>query len=259
MLLVDYRSGSKELIEPLRRMGLTVDETDLHSGDIAFIGRGEKGVPIWIGIEFKTLTELMQSMRTGRLTGHQLLKMQDDFRFKYLFIEGLLRMNEHGQLLRRSGRGTWKPMPGALPISELFKRLFSLTMGTGTLWSIFDNRALTLRAIVDLYRTWTDKDQDQHRSHLAMYDPPPIVPINQQRQMLCKLPGVNVKGSKALLGQFGSVRNVCNASAKQIADVETVDDHGKTRRLGDAAGLRMEQFVTELVGEAADVRRQKRR
>lgn len=246
MLLVDYRSGSKELIEPLRKAGLKVGEEDLNSGDIAFIGRGEKGEPVWVGIEFKKLGELMQSFRSGRLQGHQLLKMQEDFRYNYLFIEGALRFNEHGRLMQRRGAREWRTMPGSFSVGELLKRLFSLHITTGMNWMMFDTRANTLKGIETLYRSWTDKDMDQHKSQIAMYDPPPLVPISEQRQLLAKLPGISTAFSKGAVTRFGSVRNAINAPAKQWAEVVATDDKGKARRLGDAAGQKIEEFVTTI-------------
>ncbi|MEQ1575906.1 MAG: ERCC4 domain-containing protein [Vicinamibacterales bacterium] len=244
MILVDYRSGSKELIAPLRKAGLPVEESDLDSADLAFCGRGEKDEGVLIGIEFKTLGELMQSLRSGRLQGHQLLKMQSDYRFKYLFVEGIIRFDAQGQLMRRGRRGLWVPMPGAMSIAELLKRVERLQIAFGLLPRYYDIRANTLKAIEMLYRTWTDKAQDKAQSHIAIYEPAAIVPINPKRQMLCKLPGVSLKVSAAAKKHFGTVRKAVNASADQWADVATVDDHGATRRLGRKSAEKIVHFVT---------------
>src|SRR4051812_5465590 len=103
MLLVDPRAGSVNLIEPLRAQGLEVVETHLESGDVGFIGRGEGGVPVHIGVEYKTLSDCISSMRTGRLEGHQLLGMRADpplYDFAYLLIEGT-PLVQNGQLMER--------------------------------------------------------------------------------------------------------------------------------------------------------------
>ena len=43
-LHIDPRAGSADLIEPMRALGIPVEEKWLNSGDISFTGRGEGGV-----------------------------------------------------------------------------------------------------------------------------------------------------------------------------------------------------------------------
>ena len=88
MILVDTRAGSNELIEPLLKAGLPVEEATLEFGDLAFLGRGEGGKKLTIGIEHKKMGDLVQSMTGGRLAGHQLPGMLGMYDRCWLIAEG---------------------------------------------------------------------------------------------------------------------------------------------------------------------------
>lgn len=248
MLFVDYREGSKELIDPLLKRGLPVERSDMDSGDIAFIGRGEGGEPVWVGIEHKKMSDLIQSLRTGRLN-EQAEKMQRDYRFRYLLIEGQLRFGPQGHVLRRVGRyrDDWKPMPGNMRIGELLKRLATLHLMTGLtpIWS--ETQANSLKHIEMLYRVWTDTDLDAHKSHMALHEPRTAIPISEQRAVLCRLPGVQLKTSGVALKKFKSVRRAMNGTVREWAELKTKDDKGGERRVGEKTAQRIVDFLTEEV------------
>lgn len=244
MLLVDYRQGSQELIEPLQQMGLDVDQCDLPAGDISFVGKGEKGKQVTIGVEFKKLDELVGSLRTERLQGHQLLKMQDMYDFKYLLIEGELLIDKAGKLLKRVSRRETRPMHGQLSISEFFKRLNVLHLRGGLNWQILHSRRLILKWIEALYRTWTDKALDEHKSHLALYSPPPIVPISEFRDVVRRFPRVGFKASLAVEQAFGgSLKRAVMASEEEWAAIATTAKDGKRKRLGMEAAKAIRAFL----------------
>ena len=56
-LLIDDRIGSAELAKYLALLKLPIEMTRLGYGDFAFLGNGEGGVPVPVGIERKTLTD----------------------------------------------------------------------------------------------------------------------------------------------------------------------------------------------------------
>ena len=80
MIWVDSRIGSKDLAAPLTRLGLPAELTTLPFGDIAFEGQGDDRGPLTVGIEFKVLTDLVQSLRSGRLVGHQVPGLRQTWR-----------------------------------------------------------------------------------------------------------------------------------------------------------------------------------
>lgn len=234
MLLVDDRAGSKELAGPLSKLGLPIELTRLAFGDLAFIGRGEKGADVSIGIEFKQLGELVQSIRSERLQGFQLLGMRDEYDYSYLFFEGPWLYDKQGLLQRRS-KATNKPVPlgGQMTISELLKRVFVLHLRGGLNPWPTTSREDTLSSIRDLYRTWTDTALDKHKSHLGIYQAPGLVPISDIRRTFKSFPGLGMAGAQAADQYFGgNVARACSASVEEWSNIVTIDDKGKPRRLG---------------------------
>lgn len=245
MLYVDSRAGSCELIEPLREAGLEVEVCQLPAGDIMFEGKGEGGRPVSIGIEHKKLPDLVQSLRTERLAGHQLVEMCDTLDYRWLFVQGELLYDKRGKLLKRTGRQQFRPMGGGMTVGELLKRVFVMHLrgGLNPWWT--QNRRESVTAIEMLYRVWTDKALDEHTSHLAMYQPPTLVPVSDERAILAKLPGIGFKASAAVEAHFGgSLIRAFNAPVEEWAEIATVDEKtGKTRRIGMKVATRVVRFI----------------
>ena len=78
MILVDSREGSKQLQPLLRDSKLT----RLEFADFAFTGSDRDGRISQIGIEYKTLPDVLSCIADGRFAGHQLpgmMKAYDHF------------------------------------------------------------------------------------------------------------------------------------------------------------------------------------
>lgn len=224
MLLVDYRAGSAELLKPLQAMGLPAESGDIPA-DLAWEGRGEGGAPVMVGVEFKKLEELVQSLRTQRLQGHQLLKMRENFQFNYLLIEGELHYDKHGRLTKRTGARSFRPLPGSMSCGELLKRLVVLHLRGGLNVVHSHSRRESLRWIEALYRTWTDTDLDAHKSHIAIYQAPTLAPISTFRGFVTRFEGLGIKTSKAVEAHFGgNLRKAVNATKAEWMKVPGVGE-----------------------------------
>ena len=224
-LLVDDRAGSHELVKPLRKLGLPVEETRLESADVMFEGRGEGGRPVLVGIEYKKLGELVQALRTERLQGHQLLKMQAAYDFNYLLIEGEVLYGPSGILVQPSGyrRGQTRPIPGKMGVAELLKRLHVLHLRGGliSLWAT--TKEESYQHISALYRVWTDCALDEYKSHIAIYRPPALAPISQFRTFVQSLDGISFGTSKAIEAHFnGSIKAAVNASWEEWLKIDGI-------------------------------------
>ncbi len=244
MILIDPREGSKELAAPLRKLGLEVnDDCELPFGDIVFEGRGVDGAAVTVGIEFKKLEELVASLRTGRLQGHQLPGMQD-FDYRYLLVEGELRYDQTGALQEQGRFRSKRPMAGGMTVNELLKRLnvMQLCGGLNPVWA--SSRSDTLQHIVALYHTWTDTDLDKHKSHLGVYIPKSFIPISPVRRTLTTFPGIGIRSSKAVEEAFGgSLATAIMASTERWANIQVVDDKGKSRKLGMKHAEKIRKFI----------------
>ncbi len=220
MILLDPAIGSKELQEPLLKLGLPVDMCRVDA-DIVFEGRGVGGSSVTIGVEYKKLHELIQALRSERLQGHQVPKMQA-FDFKWLLVEGEVLLDKQGYLARRTGRKTSKRMEGSMTFNELVRRLVVLQISRGLQWVIVDNHEQTIKFIETLYRTWTDVDQDEHKSHIAIYEPQPLVAISQFRRTVATLPGIGIGISRRVEEMFPSIRDAMLATPEAWARVEGI-------------------------------------
>lgn len=223
MLLVDRREDDFKY-QILERKGLPTVRTELEFGDYAFEGRGELDAPVQIGIEYKKLHELVQSMRTSRLEGHQLLGMRSGptplYDFAYLYVEGEVLYDGRGVLLERKwrmGRPIIEPMKGGMNAYEFLKRMEVLHLRGGLNVRFFKTRELAMDGIEVLYRVWTDKALDAHTSHIAIYNPPTLVPVSQFRRTINTLPGLGLERSASAQRVFGNIRRAINATVHEWA------------------------------------------
>lgn len=241
MLLVDKRAGSKDLIKPLRAIlgADNVEEVTLDFGDIAFTGRGVKDTPIDVGIEHKKLDDIVACCRDGRFAGHQLPGLRKDYQHAWLMIEGQWKHDAAGFITTYQGphRG-WKPLPGKMRASEFEKHILTFELCGGVHVRYTNTRADSVRAIVDLYRWFTDKPMDAHTSHLAVHTPATLGPVSAFRKAVMAWPHVGFKMSKAAEKRFGSVEQAAMASAAWWAEVET-----EGRRFGEVNAQKLVNFL----------------
>lgn len=248
MILVDYRAGSKDLIKGLVKLGLPVENADgtppgstLEFGDVAFMGRGVGGAPLFIGIEHKKVADLIQSLE-GRLPGHQLPGMHTTYDRSWLIVEGDWAHDAIGRMTMFKAKGKRKPVKGAPPALELEKRLLTLETRAGLHIRLCPTQADSLRFICALYRFWTDKDIDEHKSHIAIYSPDLDaglkVPMSEFRRIIAGVPAIGLQVSKAIEQRVwddekgcGSFRRLMMLTEAQLAEITTVHK-GKERRLG---------------------------
>ncbi len=241
-LYVDAAVGSRELVPELVARGLPAEMTTLEYGDVSFVGRGEGGAPLTIGIELKRLSDWIGSLQTKRFQGHQLLGMVRDFDRRYVIVEGDYTYNDRGQML--NGHRVIKGVSSALALEKE-----TLNMQTrGGLWIRHTTtRANTLLVIQAIYRYWTDADLDHHRSHLALYAPDLdqalfAPPTDFRKALAAILPGVSYVVSAAVEHHCGGPKRSLTERMIQMlkmdeadwANLQIVDGKGKARRFGEA-------------------------
>ncbi len=230
MILIDPRAGSNELTAPLTLAGLPCIETTLEFGDLAFIGRGEQGVQVNIGIEHKKLPDLVQSLTDDRLAGHQAPGMLITYDRSYLIIEGEWDVDSGGNVVvptRIKGRAT--RLKGCPPASILQQRVLTLEHRAGLRVRWTRSQQETIRYVSALYRFWTDRDLDEHRSHLALHAPDldraVLAPVSDKRRIAAMLPGVGVQKSEAVDRHFQSMEEMVCADTSEW---QQIDGIGKT-------------------------------
>lgn len=109
MILIDSSAGSRDLVSypPLSNPKLaclanlssssTSTAGSKSSADVSFVGNGPDGKEV-IGIEFKSLFDLLSSIESGRLQDTQLPELRQEYDRPYLLYYGEYRCNQNGDL-----------------------------------------------------------------------------------------------------------------------------------------------------------------
>src|SRR5438105_4306269 len=90
----------------INRLGVRAELNDLDFGDAAFEGRSPAGM-IAVGIERKTLHDLVRCIDDARLSGHQLIGMKQMYTVRAVIIEGHWKPHDpEGWLMEGYNGGT---------------------------------------------------------------------------------------------------------------------------------------------------------
>lgn len=227
MILVDDREGSASLAPRLRAAGIDAELRRMEYGDCCWIGNGPQG-PALIGVELKTAQDLLASMRTGRLCGHQLPGMSEEYFVIYLVVEGMLREEPESGVLQRYCSGRWQDLrvgQQRFMWSEFEAYLTSLD----TLVGVRLRRTSTPRETVSCIRTlyqWWQKTWDQHSTHKVLYTPLPekslLIRPSVLRRVAAQLPGIGYERSAAVERAFGTVYRMANAGPGEWQQIEGI-------------------------------------
>lgn len=221
MIILDSRVGSKDLINYMPKNAAKLGH--LEYGDASFLGNGPNDEPIPVGIELKRLLDLLNSMVTGRLSGHQLPGMQACYRVRYLIVEGIWRPNPQSGLLEYPRGKKWLPV--ALGTRTFMARDLEAFLNTQDIIGGMHIRTTgsprqTAQVILALYHWWCDKTWDEHRSHLAFDESgslgtAQLVKPTLRKRMAKELPGIGVMKSGAVEAHFENVVEMVNAPAEE--------------------------------------------
>lgn len=247
MLLVDKRIGSGELAEYLGHLKIPVLLTTLAFGDLALMGNGPGGEPTPIGIERKALKDFVTSMLDGRLPGHQLPGLLAEYRETWIVVEGSWRIDHqtgfvlvpgyskkfiHGG--SNKGHKTWKMLETStdhgLPYRDLEAMFLTLELKGGVRLRHTFSKVETCRFAAALYRWWTEKTFEQHRSHLRFHsehaDKALLIKPSPCRRLAACLPGIGWEKSGAVAGHFG--HDPLKMTLATAQDWQTIPGIGKT-------------------------------
>jgi hypothetical protein len=232
---VDPRAGSKDLITPLRNLGVTVESEFLPAGDVEILGKGPRGRPVLIGVEHKQFEDAIACMRNGRFAD-QLRGMRESYEISWLLIEGRIGNigAKEGIAVRRGER--WFPLPGRVTYQELAAWLQTMCQAGGVLLWRTETQAESVLWLRALEMWWTVKEYEQHRAHLDTYMPLPVTnpfdvddpimdpknPMYWAYRVASRLPHLGSTRAEAMARHFGSTRKIVLASAKELTYVDGV-------------------------------------
>lgn len=181
---VDGRIGSLHYLELLRARGLPAEVAVLPFGDISFLGAGPQGRPVTVGIEVKTVGDLLRCIADGRFAGGQLTGMQACYEQPWLLVEGPYRPAANGDLEVPTGRGTWGSVAWGRRVwlyRQVEQWLLTMRIRGGMQVVRCYQPTETVAFLHSLYSWWT-QGLESHVSHCAFNDSGVFVdPISRLR------------------------------------------------------------------------------
>lgn len=227
-MVIDDRDGSKELIfvRPLDELAVL---SRLESGDVSISGNGPNERVVAIGVEVKSVADLLQSEGNGRLQA-QLQAMLSAYDQSWLLTYGSYRAHP-GTGALQVGRGErWRTERQGgrdIPIGYVEGALLTYNVAGVHHKHVQDEQqaAFWLACL----ERWWDKPWSKHRSFhkfnragdLSVV--PDIAPDMLQRMRIAAdLPGVGWERALAAAVSFPSVRAMINATEREWCEVPGV-------------------------------------
>jgi ERCC4-type nuclease len=171
VLVIDDREPL-ELLRALQPLDITFTTARLDFGDCMFEGAGPRG-PVLVGWERKHLSDLINAMQDGRLSGHQLRGMWSYYDYCYLVIEDRWRPGPNGEIQTLSGRTRgWTPLytgsRHGITYRQVDAYIASLELRGNVIVCRTESAAETAALYVSRFQSW-QKPWDQHHSHDQIY------------------------------------------------------------------------------------------
>lgn len=224
IILVDDRAGSKELADLLNDSILTT----LEYGDVAFMGNGPTG-EIKIGAERKAINDLIQSINSGRLSGHQLPGLLETYDKVYLLVEGYWRANRKDGRVEVLRHGKFKPLGDSKFTSKrVWGYLTALNASTGVTVFTTSDMGETALLIEELHQWWNQKWEKHHSATMMNKLNPPTAYLRPGkpsliRRIAVELPGIGYYRVRNVEEAFGeSVKKMFEASEEEWLDIKGI-------------------------------------
>lgn len=228
MILLDPRVGSKHLADEFDEIGADYELTPLDFADASFIGAGSDG-PATIGVELKNIKDLVNSMQSGRLAGHQVPGLLERYQHVWLVVEGVYRQaRENGVVEVPRGRG-WAPLyTGRRPVFWQQVEAFLTSMEVLAGLHIRKTRTPreTAEFIQSLYGWWQKAD---HRSLKVVHRQAPRTELRkldettkQIRDIANTLPGIGYDRAMAIAKKLKSPSDLFLMTEREWREIDGV-------------------------------------
>jgi ERCC4-type nuclease len=223
MIYIDRREGSKDLAPLLRVPNIIVT---LDFGDAMFGGNAESG-PILIGIERKKLPDLLGSIASGRLVGHQIPGMMKAYEVNYLIVEGIWKgdrgsgeltiSKDGGRTFRQAsfGKRTWTE-------AGVYNFLTSIETHTSMHYRLTRDAKGTAR-MIEYLESWWGKRWESHRSQMALYGGTKVNYTPQQVSLMPNQPISYVRKFAAQLPNIAAKAIEVDKHFKSVAEMFAAD------------------------------------
>lgn len=217
ILFIDDRVGSREFLRPLRRMGAPAKIHRLTYADFAFTGKGPAHSSVAVGVERKTVAEILAAVTDSRFIGRQIPGLLQTYDYVYLVVEGFTRVDARTALLMS---GKWEAGfgPGRHMYEPYKKFLVTLATKARLIVERTNSFTETVHYLHALYRWW-EKPWASHKSAYAVDEAKPDAAILDERtfkrRVFAQLPGVGWERSRMVSQYFPNVEAGMLADEKE--------------------------------------------
>lgn len=237
--------------------------------DVVFTGRGPLGSILEIGIEYKTIWDVLGCINTGRFAGNQLPALRE-FDYAFLLIEGMIqegsdasgcRLEVYGSPMGKPrgwyGTDEWGRGKRVWTYAEFEHWYFSMMFRGGVIVLPFTKSKWDSgRRVGSLWRAFNDKAWEEHTSHAAK-STAHIAPLRGDLpafvRAIAEFDGVGPQGALAAEKYFkGSMERAANAGVDQWAAMPVgggVGKGGKRKRVAKFGMARAVRVWAEMRGE----------
>lgn len=235
MVIVDERGGSggleaaKRRLSALRNRGVDADLGHLDFGDYAIAGNGPNNETVMIGVELKTTRDILNSLRSNRLVGHQVPGMVQMYEGRaWLVTEGIWREGRGGDW--EVYQGSWQTFSAGsrtIQMTDIESWILSAVTFGGLMYWHGSMQTDTARFIRDLDHLWCDKQYDEHKTYDVIYRKPPDRATFTEPSDFVKMVSVidKVGWTKAMELERvfdGDMDALMTATAKELQEVEGI-------------------------------------
>jgi ERCC4-type nuclease len=237
MITVDDRAGSQtsgsfNFVHHLKRFGAPVRVHRLHFADFAFTGKGPHGL-VRVGIERKTVDELLGAWADDRFVGTQLPGLLNSYDVPVLVVEGKSWMDPRSGVVML---GKWDAGRGRsrhLWTNYIKFQLSLLFKGRIVIWPTRSKMETVafLHSVHDWYqKRWTDHKAVYRIDDGESADPAMLDERTLRRRVAAQLPGVGWVRSKKVEQAFPSVISMMTATETDWKDALGIRDGRKIAR-----------------------------
>jgi len=234
MISIDDRQGSAQLFPLLQRLGCRVSLTRMDYGDVAWTGQGANGEPVSVGVECKSLDDVLACIISGRFAGHQLPGLIQCYDHVWLLVQGEWRARFRDGVLEqhRQGRngGMFWMEAGGGQRRWMHRDLEAWLMSMQIMGGIRVKHVPDWEAGAQWLKTaynWFQKGE--HQSHMVMYggkelyaDQALLARPTLARRIAKELPGIGVKRSAEVARHFHTLQEMVDADIKEWMQIEGV-------------------------------------
>lgn len=191
-IIADYREKGSNVLKEIIDKDVTLQLEKLSIGDFLLSSK--------VVVEYKTVQDFVDSIIDGRLLSQ--LKELKKYEKPLIIIEGTEDMYAARKIHPNAIRGM----------------LITITVSYGI--PLIQTR--THKETAEILMMIAKKEQSDEKSDITHHFAKPLSLKEQQEYFISALPNIGMGGARPLLKHFKSVKNIVNASEKELQDVELI-------------------------------------